>query len=777
MSREVSYRALFDKAPTPLLVHRHGTAVYANPAALTLFAADVPERIQLPSVGTEAEMTLVRLDGQTVQVEVSRWTPADDLDADSTILMFTDITARREAEHGLKESEERFRALFEDAPIAYHEIDDQGTLCRVNRAECELLGFDRADLLGRPVWELATAPDERDRSRSRVLQKLRGAERLLPFEKVNTRADGQVLAVEVHENLIRDANGKTIGIRSALLDVTEKKRAEQQLKTYSAELQVKNQELDRALAAAEEAATLKSQFLANMSHEIRTPMNGVIGMTGLLLDTSLSPEQREYADCVRRSAEALLTVVNDILDFSKIEAGKLQIESFPFDLRDVIEEVNAMLAPRAEEHGLDLVLEYLPAAPRRFVGDAGRIRQVMTNLVGNAVKFTPHGEVLVSVECLRRDEKDADLRVSVRDTGVGIAADKIPLLFEKFSQVDGSSTRRYGGTGLGLAISKELVELMGGSIGLDSRLGHGSTFWVTLRMPLDLEMCAPPVPIDDLRGLRVLIVDDNEVNRRVLHQQIASWDMRNGSLPAAEEAVAVMHQAKEQGDPYQFVLVDYQMPGMDGATLAAAIKADRSIGDASVIMLTSVGHVREVRQLEGEAIDACLIKPVRQSQLLNVLAMTRSKRLGRDRLKSGTQVVPEAEKTFSGAFAESRVRVLLAEDNRVNQKVATWMLERLGLRVDSAANGREALEMFRTLPYDVIFMDCQMPEMDGYEATREIRRLETNQHRVTVIAMTAEALAGAREECLAAGMDDYVAKPVRMEALSEVLQKWIRPKS
>jgi len=505
-------------------------------------------------------------------------------------------------------------------------------------------------------------------------------------------------------------------------------------------------------------------------------MNGVIGMTGLLLDTTLSPEQREYAECVRWSAEALLTVINDILDFSKIEAGKLQIESYPFDLRDVIEEINAMLAPRAEEHDLDVMLEYPPGAPRRFVGDAGRIRQVMTNLVGNAVKFTPNGHVLVSVECLRLEGTRADMRISVRDTGVGIPPNKIASLFQKFSQVDGSSTRRYGGTGLGLAISKQLVELMGGSIAVDSRLGTGSRFWVTLPLALDPEPVMMPVTIDDLQGLRILIIDDNDVNRRVLHQQIASWGMRNGSLPSAKDAIAILHQAQEQGDPYQFVLLDYQMPGIDGATLAASIKADRTICDVSVIMLTSVGHVREVRHLEGDAIDASLTKPVRQSQLLNVLALTRSKKLGREGRSAATADL-QPEKTFAGIFAESRIRVLLAEDNMVNQKVATWMLKRLGLRVDTAANGREALEMFRMLPYDVILMDCQMPEMDGYEAVREIRRVETADHRVVVIAMTAEALAGAREDCLAAGMDDYVAKPVKLEHLADVLQKWIRTRN
>jgi PAS domain S-box-containing protein len=638
------------------------------------------------------------------------------------------------------------------------------------------MGFDRAEVIGRPVWDLDT-PELREVIRSRVMRKLRGTQRIAPFERPYTRHDGQTLILEVHENLIRDEHGNVIGIRSALLNITDKKQAEDQLRAYSAELQTKNQELDRALAVAREAAKLKSQFLANMSHEIRTPMNGVIGMTGLLLDTNLSPEQREFTDIVRRSAESLLTVINDILDFSKIEAGKLQIEPFPFDLRDVIEEVNGMLANRAEEHNLELVLEYPPSMPRRFIGDAGRIRQVMTNLIGNAVKFTPSGYVLIRVECMNRQGSLPNVRISVRDTGVGVPEDKIPSLFEKFSQVDGSSTRRYGGTGLGLAISKELVELMGGVIGVESRTGIGSTFWFTLPLPLDTEPAPTPIPIADLRGLRVLIIDDNEVNRRVLHEQVTNWGMRNGSLPSAEGAIATMRYAKESGDPYQFVLLDYQMPGTNGATLAAAIRSDPEICNVSVIMLTSVGHVREVSRMEGNAIDAALTKPVRQSQLLNAPATTRSKKLGQENQEHSTTADRQTKKPLIGAFADSRIRVLLAEDNAVNKRVATWMLERLGLRVDAAANGREALEMFRLLPYDVILMDCHMPEMDGYEAVREIRRLESGERRVVVIAMTAEALSGARDQCLAAGMDDYVAKPVKLEDLSDVLEKWVRPRT
>jgi PAS domain S-box-containing protein len=792
-----AHEALLHHAPTPALTHQERIISYANPAALRLlgarnagqivgrtifdlidptYHAAARERTREVLISGIPSPSMVqrwrRLDGGTVDVEVSGWTISD-CGQPVILVVFNDVTSRMRTERALKESEERFRALFDDAPIAYHEIDLNGLVQRVNRAECHLLGYAPHELVGRPAWDVV-APDQRELSRHRVMEKVTGTVPLAPFERTFIRRDGTPVLLEVHENLIRDAHGNPAGIRTAMFDITGKKQAEAQLRAYSMELQRKNEELDRALQAAREAAELKSQFLANMSHEIRTPMNGVIGMTGLLLDTELTPDQREYAETVRRSGESLLGVINDILDFSKMEAGKLLVEASPFDLRRVVEEVAEMLAPRADGHRVDLVVEYPGVVPRRFVGDAGRIRQVLTNLVGNALKFTDTGHVLVDVGCESADITRAVLRIAVSDTGIGIPPEKIRVLFDKFSQVDGSSTRRHSGTGLGLAISKHLVELMGGAIGVDSVAGLGSTFWFTLPLPLDHQPETVPVPVGHLRGLRVLIVDDIEVNRRVLREQVGNWHMRASCLPSGEGVIAAMRDALVLEDPYQFVLLDYQMPGIDGATLATAIKADPLLADSALLMLTSVGHWNEVRRMEGSGVDACLVKPVRQSQLLNMLTVLWSQRIASQTSAAQPAAKPAqpGKPSLADAFEGIAIRILVAEDNVVNQKVAVRMLQRMGLRADVAANGLEAVQMFGLVPYDVILMDCHMPELDGYEACRQIRRLETAGRSVVIVAMTAEAMAGARETCLASGMDDYISKPVKVQDLANVLLKW-----
>ena len=529
-----------------------------------------------------------------------------------------------------------------------------------------------------------------------------------------------------------------------------------------AERQHASDELAIARDAAMESSRLKSEFLATMSHEIRTPMNGVIGLTGLLLRTELDDRQRQYAEGVQGAGEALLAIINDILDFSKIEAGKLELEVVDFDLVQVVEEAAGLVAETARRKGLELVAYCHPGLPEGLRGDPSRLRQVLLNLASNAVKFTEAGEVIVRARLVRESEESLVVRFEVADTGIGINADDQARLFEPFSQADTSTTRRFGGTGLGLAISTQLVAAMGGELGVDSEPGHGSTFWFTLPFgrPAEGVVVAARPFHHLLEGVRALVVDDNDTNRLILHDQLRAWDMY---VDLADNGAVALQRIREAQRPYDLALLDMCMEEIDGLDLARRISADPALASTRLILLTSTADV-SADDITRAGIAAALTKPVRLSQLYDTLM----------RLTAPAPAVGQRSAPLSPARAEGRQgHVLVVEDNATNQMVAVGILEDLGYRVDVAGNGLEALEALARRDYAAVLMDCQMPEMDGYTATAEIRRRQGDTGRLPVIAMTAGAVEGDRERCLAAGMDDYISKPVKPEDIEQALGRWV----
>jgi PAS domain S-box-containing protein len=721
----------------------------------------------------EAELEARTADGVHYFRIVS--TPVTDADGRVTaaIEMVDDMTERRQATDAVRESESRLQAITDSARDAILMMDPQGTVFFWNPAAERIFGYTKEEALGKDLHLLLAPVRYHEAHRAAFPEFLRtgsGGAVGKTLELHALRKDGSEFDVSVSLSGVRlHGAWHAVGI---MRDISEQKKVEKALVEANLSLEASIERANRMALEAQAANIAKSQFLANMSHEIRTPMNGIIGMTGLLLDTKLTKEQRVYAEVVRSSGDNLLRVINDILDFSKIEADRVELEILDFDLRVTLEDTAELLAMRAHEKKIDFVCRIEPGIHTLLRGDPGRLRQILMNLGGNAIKFTAEGEVVFEVFSLAETEDHLSLRFEVRDSGLGIPADKLGLIFNEFEQVDASTTRRFGGTGLGLAISKRLVELMGGEIGVESMEGWGSNFWFTM----DFEKQPPgslpeEPPRADIRGARVLIVDDNHTNRLVLSEQLASWGVRHEEAECAIDALDMLRAARRDGDPYRILITDMQMPDMDGEHLGATVKADPELRDTLMIMLTSLGRRGDARRHKKLGFSAYLTKPVKQSHMYDCLATV----LGTAAPGDTEQQVPLVTRHTITEAQRRRIRILLADDNVTNQQVALGILGKMGFRADAVADGREAILALETAPYDIVLMDVQMPVMDGFEATRAIRSGQTKvpNPKIPIIAMTAHALKGDRERCLENGMDDYIPKPINPSDLSAVLQKWL----
>jgi PAS domain S-box-containing protein len=648
---------------------------------------------------------------------------------------------RRVREAALKESEARANRLALVASRTRNAVlitDAAGRVEWVNQAFADLTGLDCEEVVGKVPGPLLQGPDT-DRAEVARIGRLVREGCSFQSEIVNYAKDGRRYWVSIDAQALHDAQGRLTNFIAIEADITARRDAEQAL-------------ID-AKHAAEEASRAKSEFLANMSHEIRTPMNGVLGMTELLLDTALDPGQLRYAKNIRNSADALLGIINDILDFSKIEAGKMTLDADDFDVREMAEEVAEMSSARACAKGLELMCRVDEAVPALVRGDAGRLRQVLTNLVGNAVKFTAEGEVLIEVALAPgAPEEGTRLAFAVTDTGIGIAPEARERLFTAFTQADGSTTRRFGGTGLGLAISRQLVTLMGGAIDVQSEPGRGSRFHFTVRLDAALAPAAPRTVRGDLRGLSVLIIEDNPTNSDILRHHATHWGMRVALADNALTALAEVARSAEEGRPFDLALVDGKLPGMSGIELARAIRASQGASAPRLVLLTSLTAADVAAAAREAGFDAHLSKPLRREELYRAI----------ERVVGITDPAIEPAPCGTGAQLPRLCgRVLLVEDNRVNQDIGRAMLGAMGLEVEVAGNGRLGVEMSGCGNFDLLLMDCQMPEMDGFTATAAIRQRERagGRERVPIVALTANAMQGDRERCLAAGMDDYLPKP------------------
>ncbi|MEI9405884.1 response regulator [Mesorhizobium argentiipisi] len=730
-------------------------------------------------VGREVEEAVTHRDG-TVRQLMTRKSRLVAIDGSVHLVgSSTDITDVKAREQALKASmseNEVFRSLIDNVPVSIYAKRSDLRQFYVNKGWCDLTGFSREEAIGKTDVEIFGADGEAFVAGD--LAVLRTGE-TQEIEETVTMPDGSVRHQFARKGAMIASDGSLYLIGSTT-DITELKQREA--------------ELSEARRRAVLADRAKSEFLANMSHEIRTPMNGVLGMAELLAKSDLDPKQKTFTDIIVKSGNALLTIINDILDFSKIDAGQLVLDPAPFNLAEAIEDVATLVSTRAKEKDLELIVRIQPGLDGQFVGDVGRVRQIVTNLLGNAVKFTDKGHVLVDVTG-ERVPAGTRLTISVTDTGIGIPEEKLKLVFEKFSQVDTSSTRRHEGTGLGLAITSRLVEMMGGEIGVDSAEGKGSTFWFTVTLPRAEQGGQRIMPVD-VTGARVLIVDDNAVNRSILSEQMASWTFDSCAAESGAEGLKVLIAAAAYGVPVDCVVLDYQMPGMTGAEMARIVRSTAGLAHTPIIMLTSVDQSLANTTYRDLGIDAQLIKPARSSILLETLVATiqRHRHSSAAAQPAAGSSLPQAAPAQAAASdramlqpppvrarprpaeAERGLDILVAEDNEVNQMVFTQILGETGYRFEIVGNGRKALDAFGRLNPRMILMDVSMPEMSGLEATGAIRRLEDDMGtHVPIVGVTAHALKGDRERCLEAGMDDYLPKPISPRALLEKLERWLGP--
>ena len=763
-----------------LLVHENGRIIHANKAVLAMTGYKQEElldtevlklvtkelRRSAQQEGIAFELVGQKKDGTSFPAEISNKSEIFQ-GRKVVITSVRDISESRFAQQALLESEKRFRLAFDSAALGVVVCASDGKILDANNSICALFGFSKTELTTFNVAEI-THPQDWIDEKALAYEKFTNGQLSYTIEKRIRNKEGRYLWTKVSNATVRDEKGAILYFIAQVQDITQQKHLDEQLRQYTKELELKNLELDQALNAACDAAQAKGEFLANMSHEIRTQMNGIIGMSDLLRETMLDKEQYEYISSIQTCADSLLTLVNDILDFSKIEARKLDLEEIDFDLYTLVENLADMFSHRAEEKDVELIC-YVDKPEQittvgNLRGDPHRIRQVLINLVSNALKFTEKGEVVLCAKIESSNDEFTRIRFSVRDTGIGIPQDKLNYIFESFSQADGSTTRQYGGTGLGLAICKQLVEMMGGSVSVSTKVNEGSTFEFTLEL-YHATTSEPPRIQAQIDQIKILVLDDNETNRIILEKMLRSFGCEPDLASEGVTALAMMREAASQGTPYDLLLTDMQMPLMDGIEVARLVKANKNIKKTVIMLLTSMRLRHDDPVLRKAGVAAFLTKPIKQSQLFDVISDLTSE-------ETTTALTTKSTETIEGVKVAARI--LLAEDNVVNQKLAVKLLQKNGHHVVAVNNGLEACqEIAESAPatYDLVLMDIQMPVMSGYEATAKIRSMPEYKD-IPIIAMTAHAMAGDREKCLAARMNDYITKPLKVDALMNVIERW-----